>query len=103
MKVLYLDCISGISGDMTVSALVDLGVRPSTLEWELSKLPIGEFHMHFDRAKRKEIEGVRFTIHEGAVHRPEQDEHEHHHHGEEEHGHSHAHGHEHEHGEEEHR
>jgi pyridinium-3,5-bisthiocarboxylic acid mononucleotide nickel chelatase len=101
MKALYLDCISGISGDMTVGALVDLGVRPSTLEWELSKLPIGEFHMHFDRAKRKEIEGVRFTIHEGAVHRPEQDEHEeahshsHHHHGEEEHGH-------HEHGEENH-
>jgi pyridinium-3,5-bisthiocarboxylic acid mononucleotide nickel chelatase len=108
MKALYLDCISGISGDMTVGALVDLGVRPSTLEWELSKLPIGEFHMHFDRAKRKEIEGVRFTIHEGAVHRPEQDEHEeahshshdhHHHHHEEEHGH---HEHEHEHGEDNH-
>jgi uncharacterized protein (DUF111 family) len=106
MKVLYLDCISGISGDMTVGALVDLGVRPSTLEWELSKLPIGEFHMHFDRAKRKEIEGVRFTIHEGAVHKPEQDEHgeehshahPHHSHGEEE-GHEHHHD---EHGEEEH-
>jgi uncharacterized protein (DUF111 family) len=108
MKALYLDCISGISGDMTVGALIDLGVRPSTLEWELSKLPIGEFHMHFDRARRKEIEGVRFTIHEGSVHRPEQDEHEkehshhHHHHGEEEdHGHDqhHEHAHEHENGE----
>jgi uncharacterized protein (DUF111 family) len=88
---------------MTVGALVDLGVLPSTLEWELSKLPIGEFHMHFDRAKRKEIEGVRFTIHEGAVHRPEQDEHEeehhdHHHHGEKEPEHHHAeHEHEHDH------
>jgi pyridinium-3,5-bisthiocarboxylic acid mononucleotide nickel chelatase len=103
MKALYLDCISGISGDMAVGALIDLGVRPSTLEWELSKLPIGEFHMHFDRAKRKEIEGVRFTIHEGSVHRPEQDEHEeghahHHHHGDEEdHEHHHHHEHEHEH------
>lgn len=106
MKALYLDCISGISGDMTVGALVDLGVRPSTLEWELSKLPIGEFHLHFDRAKRKEIEGVRFTIHEGVVHRPEQDApgEEHHHHGEEEqeHHHAHSHSHEHEHGEEGH-
>ena len=51
MKALYLDCISGISGDMTVGALVDLGVQPSTLEWELSKLDLGDFHMHFERAK----------------------------------------------------
>jgi hypothetical protein len=80
VKALYLDCISGISGDMTVGALVDLGVKPSTLEWELSKLAIGPFHMHFDRKKRKEIEGVKFTIHEGAVHTPDQDEEGHGHH-----------------------
>ena len=108
MKVLYLDCISGISGDMTVGALVDLGVKPSTLEWELSKLDLGDFHMHFERAQRHNIEGVKFGIHEGATHTHEQDEHEHEHghdcghdHGHEEHsheGHSHAHSHgEHEH------
>ncbi len=91
MKSLYLDCISGISGDMTVGALVDLGVKPSTLEWELSKLAIGDFHMHFERAKRKEIEGVRFTIHEGTTHTHDQD-------APQEHGHSHAHGPESEHG-----
>jgi uncharacterized protein (DUF111 family) len=68
VKVLYLDCSSGISGDMTVGALVDLGVKPSTLEWELSKLDLGDFHMHFDRAKRHEIEGMKFGIHEGATH-----------------------------------
>lgn len=106
-KVLYLDCISGISGDMTVGALLDLGVKPSTLEWELSKLSIGDFHMHFDRAKRKEIEGVKFTIHEGATHTADQDEHDHEHdHGccghdhEHDHDHDHAHGHEHHHHEE---
>ncbi|MEZ0254099.1 MAG: nickel insertion protein, partial [Chthoniobacter sp.] len=49
MKVLFLDCFSGISGDMTVGALVDLGVKPSALEWELTKLDLGDFHMHFDR------------------------------------------------------
>ena len=115
MKVLFLDCFSGISGDMTVGALVDLGVKPSTLEWELSKLDIGDFHMHFDRQKRKEVEGVKFGIHGGATHTHDQDEphdhghehhhehehghsHEHHHHGEEdEHGHSHSHEHAHEH------
>jgi pyridinium-3,5-bisthiocarboxylic acid mononucleotide nickel chelatase len=108
-KVLYLDCISGISGDMTVGALLDLGLRPSALEWELSKINIGEFHMHFDRAKRKEIEGVKFSIHAGATHTPEQDEHgdhdghgehekeEHSHSHEHEHAHAHAHGEEHSH------
>jgi uncharacterized protein (DUF111 family) len=111
VKVLFLDCFSGISGDMTVGALVDLGVKPSTLEWELSKLDIGEFHMHFERQKRQNVEGVKFGIHEGATHTHDQDEpheHEHHHHDEgdehhHEHEHEHAHGHHHdEHEEEEH-
>lgn len=91
MKALFLDCISGISGDMMVGALLDLGVKPSGLEWELSKLGVGDFHMHFDRAKRKEIEGVKFDIHEGSTHQ----EHDHDH----DCGHDHGHGHEgHEHG-----
>lgn len=101
MKVLYLDCFSGISGDMTVGALVDLGVKPSTLEWELSKLEIGDFHMHFDRQQRQKVEGVKFGIHEGSTHTHEPDqpcEHEHDHpdhHEEEEEGHNHEHAHAH--------
>ena len=107
MKVLFLDCFSGISGDMTVGALVDLGVKPSTLEWELSKLDLGDFHMHFEREQRQNIEGVKFGIHEGATHTHAQDEHEHHEccgHGHEHHahGHEHAHTHEHAHEHEEH-
>ena len=109
MKVLFLDCFSGISGDMTVGALVDLGVKPSTLEWELSKLEIGDFHMHFDRQKRQNVEGVKFGIHEGSTHTHAQDEphdhshcdhdHDHEHHDEKEPAHSHEHTHAHEHGE----
>lgn len=99
MKVLYLDCISGISGDMTVGALVDLGVKPSTLEWELSKLALGDFHMHFERAQRHNIEGVKFGIHEGATHTHDQDEHEH---GHDCCGHDHDHDHDHGHAHEEH-
>ena len=101
MKVLFLDCFSGISGDMTVGALVDLGVKPSTLEWELSKLALVDFHMHFGREQRQAIEGVKFGIHEGATHTHDQDEHEHHdccgHDHGHEHGHEPAHAHEHEH------
>ena len=101
MKVLFLDCFSGISGDMTVGALVDLGVKPSTLEWELSKLDLGDFHMHFEREQRQNIEGVKFGIHEGATHTHAQDEHEHHeccgHEHGPEHSAEHEHSHEHEH------
>ena len=100
MKTLFLDCFSGISGDMTVGALVDLGVKPSTLEWELSKLDLGDFHMHFAREQRQQIEGVKFGIHEGATHTHAQDEpaHEHQHccGHDHDHGHGHAHRHEHE-------
>jgi len=105
MKALFLDCISGISGDMMVGALIDLGVKPSALEWELSKLNIGDFHMHYDRAKRKDIEGVKFDIHGGATHQEHGHDcgglghsHEHAH----EHSHECGHGHSPEHGEEGH-
>ena len=94
---------------MTVGALCDLGVKPSTFEWELAKLEIGDFHMHFERAKRQNVEGVKFGIHAGSVHTHDQDEdedadehgqvhahqREHEHEHEHEHGHEHAHGHDH--------
>ncbi len=109
MRVLFLDCFSGISGDMTVGALCDLGIKPSAFEWELSKLEIGDFHMHFERAKRQEVEGVKFGIHAGTTHTHDQDEepdehgqvhahahdhdHDHAHHHEDEHAHEHEHHH----------
>ena len=111
MRVLFLDCFSGISGDMTVGALADLGVKPSAFEWELSKLDLGDLHMHFERRASRHITGVKFDIHEGATHR-EKDEgrrmkdekkHAHTHTHEPAHEHSckceHKHGNEHEHGE----
>ncbi|MBV9105284.1 MAG: nickel pincer cofactor biosynthesis protein LarC [Verrucomicrobia bacterium] len=72
MRILYLDCFSGISGDMTVGALADLGITPSTLEWELSKLDLGECHLHFERQIRGGISGVKFDVHSGAFHDPPQ-------------------------------
>jgi uncharacterized protein (TIGR00299 family) protein len=64
MRILFLDCLSGISGDMSVAALCDLGLDPARLESELAKLGIsGECHLHFDRQKRQGIEGIKFTVH----------------------------------------
>ena len=68
MRILYLDCFSGISGDMTVGALADLGITPSTFEWELSKLDLGDCHLHFERQTRGGISGVKFDVHSGATH-----------------------------------
>ena len=38
MKILYFDCFSGISGDMTLGALLDLGIDKDLFLKELSKL-----------------------------------------------------------------
>jgi pyridinium-3,5-bisthiocarboxylic acid mononucleotide nickel chelatase len=87
MRILYLDCFSGISGDMFVGALTDLGVAPSVFEWELSKIALEDYHLHFERQERKGIAGVKFGVHAGAVHvhsehepTDEHEHHEHHHH-----------------------
>jgi pyridinium-3,5-bisthiocarboxylic acid mononucleotide nickel chelatase len=95
MRILYLDCFSGISGDMTVGALTDLGITPSTFEWELSKLELGDCHLHFERQTRAGISGVKFDVHSGATHDSSQEPHQGHEHHEHEH-------HEHEHHEHEH-
>ena len=68
MRILYLDCFSGISGDMMIGALADLGITPSTFEWELSKLELGDYHLHFERQTRGGISGVKFDVHGGATH-----------------------------------
>ena len=68
MRILYVDCFSGISGDMMVGALADLGITPSTFEWELSKMELGDFHLHFERQTRRGIAGIKFDMHSGSTH-----------------------------------
>jgi pyridinium-3,5-bisthiocarboxylic acid mononucleotide nickel chelatase len=88
MKTLYLDIFSGISGDMLVGALLDLGVESAELERELKKLRVGGYHLHVKRGQKSQISGVKFDVHL---------EHDHHH-DEHSHGHDHTHGHDHDHG-----
>src|SRR5688572_17470937 len=88
MKSLYLDIFSGISGDMFVGAMLDLGVDFHQLEHELEKLHLHEFHLHAARGQKANIQGTKFDVHL-------EDDHDHHDHG---HKHQHKHKHEHEHG-----
>jgi pyridinium-3,5-bisthiocarboxylic acid mononucleotide nickel chelatase len=65
-RLLYLDCFSGISGDMMVGALCDLGVEPATIETELRKLSLGKTRLHFERQARRGISGIKFLVEEPA-------------------------------------
>ncbi|HVM51061.1 MAG TPA: nickel pincer cofactor biosynthesis protein LarC [Candidatus Acidoferrum sp.] len=88
MKTLYLDLLSGISGDMFLGALVDLGVDAHQLEHELEKLPLHGYHLHATRGQKSGIAGVKVDVHV-------EDGHHHHEHGEGAEEHEHAHGHHH--------
>lgn len=97
-KTLYLDIFSGISGDMFIGAMLDLGVDFDAFEAELKKVKVGGYHLHTHRKSKSGIEGVKFDVHdEHAIeHRHDDQAHEHHHHEHgEEHGHTHSHSHEH--------
>jgi hypothetical protein len=70
MKTLYLDLFSGISGDMFLGALIDLGVDAGKLERELKKLKLDGYHLHVTRKQKSGIEGVKLDVHlaEGRTH-----------------------------------
>ncbi len=63
MKTLHFDCFAGISGDMTLGALVDLGVDPEVLQRELEKLGLSGWNLSFVRADRNGITGMRALVH----------------------------------------
>ena len=87
MKVLYFDCSSGISGNMTLGALSELIDDPHYLVNELKKLHVDGYHIHISKEKKNGITGTYVDVHL---------EHEHHHEHEHEHlHHEHVHHHEH--------
>ena len=48
-KILYLECNSGISGDMTVGALLDLWADQKELERVLDSMKVDGYNLHFGR------------------------------------------------------
>ncbi|HTI68598.1 MAG TPA: nickel pincer cofactor biosynthesis protein LarC [Candidatus Limnocylindria bacterium] len=63
MRTLYLDIFSGLSGDMFLGALIDLGVDFRDLERELRKLRLPGYHLHVSKSQRSAIAGTKFDVH----------------------------------------
>ena len=85
-KILFFDCFSGISGDMTLGALLDLGLDRKTFLNELEKLHVDGYEISFDKAVKNGITGNYVKVHlvDGCYGEHEHDE-EREHHGEHEH------------------
>lgn len=62
MKILYYDCFAGISGDMNLGAMIDLGVDQNYLIKELEKLKIEGFSLEILPDSRRGISGTKATV-----------------------------------------
>lgn len=62
MRILYLDCFSGISGDMTVAALVDAGADKSYIEKELSRIKLEPYSLEWKRVVKRGISSQKFDV-----------------------------------------
>ena len=109
---LIIDGTSGISGDMTVAALLDLGASEEHLREQLATLPVDGFEIAVTRVNKHGIDAYDFDVqlaeelenhdhdmawlygNEAAAEHTHEHEHHHHDHGEHEHCHEHAHDHE---------
>jgi uncharacterized protein (TIGR00299 family) protein len=92
LKTLHFECFAGISGDMALGALIDLGIDPGDLRRELGKLGVGGWELDFVADQCNGISGIHAVVKlEGTEHL-----HEHsHEHPPHEHPHEHSPGHEH--------
>ena len=107
-KTLYLDCSSGISGDMAVAAMLDLGADEKVLMEALQSLPVSGYEVKISRVSKSGIDACDFNVvldaeHENHDHDMEylhghdhsHDAHDHNDFGHDDHHHDHDHGHDH--------
>ena len=62
MKIIYFDCFSGIAGDMTIGALLDLGLPFEYLKEQLGKLNISGYQISQNIVERHKISAVKFDV-----------------------------------------
>lgn len=62
MTLAYFDCFSGVSGDMTLGALVDAGVPIDVLRSELAKLNLAGYEISSEKVKRSGLAATKFDV-----------------------------------------
>ncbi len=62
MKILYYDCFSGISGDMNLGAMLDLGIEEAYLKAELKKIGLPGWELDVRKDQRHGITGTKVTV-----------------------------------------
>jgi hypothetical protein len=62
MKILYYDCFAGISGDMNLGAMLDLGVDQKYLLKEMGNLPVDSYKIKVYKDKRGGITGTKVDV-----------------------------------------
>ncbi len=71
MALAYLDCFSGMSGDMFLGALLDAGLSFAYLQASLAALPISGYTLELEPYTEKGIRGKRFHVHVTEAPQPE--------------------------------
>jgi uncharacterized protein (TIGR00299 family) protein len=79
MDTLYLDIFSGISGDMFLGAMIDLGIELPALETELARLGLDGYQLECGRQSRSGIEGVKLDVQLDSSPAEVSDQHDHSH------------------------
>ena len=62
MRIAYLDCLSGISGDMFIGSLLDAGLSFEQIQGTLSGLKLGDYRISATPEERNHIFGTRFSV-----------------------------------------
>jgi uncharacterized protein (TIGR00299 family) protein len=62
MRAIYFDCFAGISGDMTIGALLDLGVDFEELKRQLATLALSGYEVSAEKVKRSGIAATKFKV-----------------------------------------
>ena len=61
-RVLYFDCFSGISGDMTLGALIDAGLPFEALKHALGSLAVSGYEVTARRVLRARVSATKFSV-----------------------------------------
>jgi uncharacterized protein (TIGR00299 family) protein len=69
-RVLYFDCFSGISGDMTLGALIDAGLPLDDLTRALGSLALGDVELRAEKVLRTGVSATKFSVVEPEAEKP---------------------------------